>query len=154
MWFDKNLHPIFSTSLRVMLSPPPLSLSPGLSSYFNFILSVSRSPIPRCYRPLKHSVTDFHLLFSFSFFQHLHINLRPSCLPSRGAGNGEKVAKEWLRCQFINTAHRETAWMKAPMPLENYPPSRGQVICYTVEHHNKHQHIHMQSEGYKLELGK
>lgn len=154
MWFDKNLHPIFSTSLRVMLS-----LSPSVSFSWTFFLfqfhpvsqSLTYSTLLPASETLCHRFPSSFFLF---FFQHLHINLRPSCLPSRVAGNGEKVAKEWLRCQFINTAHRETAWMKAPMPLENYPPSRGQVICYTVEHHNKHQHIHMQSEGYKLELGK
>lgn len=149
MWFDKNLYPIFSTSFQVMLS---LSLCLFLLDFLPISISSCQSVAH-----LFHAVTGLSetLCHRFQFFfQHLHINLRPSCLPSWGAGNGEKVAKEWLRCQFINTAHRETAWMKAPMPLENYPPSRGQVICYTVEHHNKHQHIHIQSEGYKLELGK
>lgn len=73
---------------------PPLSLSPGLSSYFNFILSVSRSPIPCCYRPLKHSVTDFHLLFFLFFFSasaykpETLLPLLPRCGKWRESGKG------------------------------------------------------------------
>lgn len=90
---------------------------------------------------LQQSVADFHLFFFFSP-HHLHINPRTSRLPSQGAGNGENVAKAWLRCQFMNTAPWETAWMKGPMPLENYP----QVICHTVEQ-NKHSDTSIYSQS-------
>lgn len=99
--------------------------------HFNFNLSVSCSPILRhCLScPLATVCRRFPSYVFFLSLLHLHINPRPSRLPSRGAGNGEKVAKAWLRCQFINTAPRETARMKAPMPLENYPPNRGKSFA-------------------------
>ncbi len=87
-----NFGPICSTSFQAAMS---LCLS-----FFwpQFLLPISISTCQSvahlfsalaCPALLQRSVTDFHQFF----FWHLHINSRPSRLPSQGAGNGEKVAK-------------------------------------------------------------
>lgn len=122
-----------------LLPLSPFLLASVCLSYFNFNLSLSPSPILCCWLSCPPPCSGLSQISIILFSQHLHINLKPSLpsrlpssSPSRGAENGEKVEKAWLRCHFINAAPWETAWMKAPMLLENDPPNRGQVICYTT----------------------
>lgn len=155
IWFNK-ISIQFAHSKLCSLCPSLFLLASVCSFYFNFNLSLSRSPILCCLSCplLQQSDTDsYHSLFFF-FFQHLHINQRTFRLPSQCAGNGEKMAKAWLWCQFINAAPREIAWMKAPMLLENYPPSRGKSF---VTQWSKTTNIHdtricTQSERYTVEV--
>lgn len=151
MWFNKiSIQFAQPHSKSCFLHPSLFLLASVCSSYFNLNLSVSRSPILCCCLscPLETVCHRFPSLFPASAY-------KPKTLPppSQVAGNGEKVAKAWLRCQFINTTPWETAWMKAPMALENYPPSRGQVICYTVEHHNKHSNTSADTQSNEVQTG-
>lgn len=151
MWFNKlSIQFAQPHSKSCFLPTSVFLLGSVCSSYFNFNLSVSRSPI-LCYClscPLATVCYRFPSFFSASAYKPKTL-LPP--LPRRWKWR-EKVAKAWLRCQFINTTPWETAWMKAPMPLENYPPSQ-RVICYTVEYHNKYSNTSTDTQSNKVQTG-
>lgn len=138
MLFNKLSNPQSKPSISHCLFPLVcicISISPCQSGCHSPILCCSSA------WPLVLVHFRFPSLF---FLKHLHTNPRHchthTYPPLKVLEMERKVAKAWLWCQFINAAPRETAWMKALMPLENYPPGRGQVISHTAEKHSKCTH--------------
>lgn len=148
IWFNK-ISIQFAHSKLCSLCPSLFLLASMCSFYFNFNLSLSRSPILCCLSCplLQQSDTDsYHSLFFFflSASTYKPENLQaalPMCWKWRENGKGVIMMSIHKRRTPRDCMDEST---NATRKLPTQP---GQVICDTVEQNNKHsRHPHMHAE--------
>lgn len=138
MWFNKiSIQFAQPNSKLCILSQPLFLLASVSSSYFNFNLSVSRSPILCCCLscPLA---TVCHRFPSSSFFSASAYKLKtlPPHLLRRW--KWRESGKGVITMSIHKHRTPRDCMDESTSATGKLPTQPGQVICDTVENHNKH----------------